>query len=253
MITDSFDNSRPLIDPKNLVEKQIVEKYGFYPDVMILTFSEKLIDILMESGEIDIAGEGLALGGEEKHPIFKIKGTNTAIFHTGMGAPMAAGAIEQLHALFGCKKFIIFGSCGTLIDLEEGKLIVPTQAYRDEGVSYHYAEAADYIKIDNAEKLAEILDECGADYVKCRTWTTDAFFRETENNRNRRVEEGCICVEMEIAALQAVCDFRGIEFYPFVYGADSLHGEWAKRILGDNEMDHRLAYFYLAKNVSQQI
>lgn len=109
MITDSFDNSRPIINPQNVVEKQIVEKYAFFPDVIILTFSEKLIDMLIESGEIEILGENLALGDEDKHPIFKITGTNTGIFHIGMGALMAAGAIEQLHALFGCKRFIIFG------------------------------------------------------------------------------------------------------------------------------------------------
>ena len=79
------------------------------------------------------------------------------------------------------------------------------------------------------------------------------FLEKQKNNRNRRIEEGCICVEMEIAGLQAVCDFRGIEFYPFVYGADSLHGKWAKRILGNNEMNHRLAYFYLAKKISDNI
>ena len=253
MIIDSFDNSKPLIDPKKVVKKHIAEKYGFYPEVMILTFSENLIDELLRLREIEIIGKDLALGAELEHLIYRVKGTNTGISLIGMGAPMATAAIEELYALLDCKKYIIFGSCGTLVDIEEGKLIVPTEAYRDEGVSYHYAKPADYIKISKAEKLAEIFNESGADYVKGKTWTTDAFFRETENNRNRRIEEGCICVEMEIASLQAVCDFRNIELYPFVYGADSLHGEWTKRILGNGEMNHRLAFFYLAKKVSERI
>lgn len=34
-------------------------------------------------------------------------------------------------------------------------------------------------------------------------------------------EDGCISVEMECSALQAMCDFRGLNFYataPFLFG-----------------------------------
>ena len=254
MITDSFDvESKALIDPQKVVKKDMAEKYAFYPDVIILTFSKEMLNELVELGEIEIIGKDLTVGNNKEYPVCRVKGTNIGISLTIIGEQMATAAIEELHALFGCKKFILFGSCGALIDIEEGKLIVPTEAYRDEGVSYHYAEPADYIKISKAEKLIEIFNNVGADYVKGKTWTTDAFFRETENNRNRRINEGCICVEMEVAGLQAVCDFRGIEFYPFLYGADSLAGDWTKRILGDREIDYQLVFFYLAKKVAERV
>ena len=95
-------------------------------------------------------------------------------------------------------------------------------------------------------KLAALLDRLGVDYVCGKTWTTDAFYRETESNTARRVGEGCVCVEMECSALQAVCDFRGAALYQFVYAADSLHGTWNRRILGELEKDARLQYFGLA-------
>ena len=60
-------------------------------------------------------------------------------------------------------------------------------------------------------------------------------------------------MEMECSAAQAVCDYRGLELYQFVYAADSLDGEWARRILGDLEMDARMRYFFLAREIAKHI
>ncbi|MBO4423654.1 MAG: phosphorylase, partial [Clostridia bacterium] len=50
-------------------------------------------------------------------------------------------------------------------------------------------------------------------YTPGRTWTTDSYYRETVNNFQKHKADGCISVEMESAALQAMCDFRGLQFY----------------------------------------
>ena len=43
---------------------------------------------------------------------------------------------------------------------------------------------------------------------------------------------GAISVEMECAAMQAMCDFRGVEFFQFLYAGDNLdHSEWDPRSL----------------------
>jgi len=61
-----------------------------------------------------------------------------AFFHPGVGAPLAAGLLEEVIA-FGCRKFIACGGCGVLEkDIAVGNLIVVPGAIRDEGVSYHY-------------------------------------------------------------------------------------------------------------------
>mgnify|MGYP000211236084 FL=1 len=50
----------------------------------------------------------------------------------------------------------MFGSCGSLDkEATDGKFILPTEAYRGEGLSYYFAEPQDYIKIKNTDKLAE--------------------------------------------------------------------------------------------------
>jgi uridine phosphorylase len=186
-----------------------------------------------------------------RHAVFRVCGTEIGIQLSGIGGPSAAGNAEELRVLFPLKNLILFGSCGTLTDLKEGCLIVPDKAYRDEGTSYHYAPTSDYIDIPQAETLRGIFDQLEIPYVSGNTWTTDAFYRETAAKRDRLVKEGCVCVEMECASVQAVCAYYGIRFFPFFYGADSLHSTWARRILGDKEQSASLAAFHAALNAAE--
>ena len=256
MIIDSFNpDSRELIDPRKAIPEKTIEAAKKYQiRTFILVFSYKLVDELVKQGVLEILDIEISFGSSAmKSPVYRIKGTDTGVLLTGIGATMSAAMVEELSAAFGCKNFIVFGSCGALKEIPEGKLIVPTEAYRDEGISYHYKEASDYITIKNAVRLMEIFDELGVEYIAGKTWTTDAFYRETEAERDKRVSEGCICVEMECSALQAVCDFRGLELYQFVYAADSLNDKWTRRILGNLEMDARMAYFILAEKITERI
>ncbi len=44
---------------------------------------------------------------------------------------------------------------------------------------------------------------------------------------------GAICVEMECSAIQALCDFRGVDFFQFLYAVDNLdYPQWNLRSLG---------------------
>ena len=74
------------------------------------------------------------------HPIYEMEfeGKRLAVFHPGVGAPLAAGTLEEVIAL-GCRKFIACGGAGVLDGtLAVGHVVVPTSAVRDEGTSYHY-------------------------------------------------------------------------------------------------------------------
>ena len=71
----------------------------------------------------------------------------------------------------------------------------------------------------------------------------------------KRKKEGCIAVEMECAGVQAVCDFRGLEYYTFLISGDLLDAkEWDRRILGnDEEINHQLKNFYIALELALRI
>ena len=66
------------------------------------------------------------------------------------------------------------------------------------------------------------MEKNGIPYVKGKTWTTDAFYRETVNSFEKHKADGCISVEIECADLQAMCDFRGLNLYTFFTSGDLL-------------------------------
>lgn len=101
-----------------------------------------------------------------------------------------------------------------------GKYVIPTAAYRDEGMSYHYAPPSDYISVRNADFLAGLFRKNQIPFVTGKVWTTDAIYMETRELVRQRKADGCIAVEMELAGVQAVCDYYGFELYDFLVTGD---------------------------------
>ncbi|MDE6107969.1 MAG: nucleoside phosphorylase, partial [Oscillospiraceae bacterium] len=191
-ILDSFDPySEAIISPATL--RPPVE--GF-PEVFIMTFKDKSLKILQEIARTEVVITTRA-GWDIPHYRFRWNGRELGAFQTVQGGAGTASLLEEAISM-GAKKILIYGSCGALDAwLTAGHFIIPTQAYRDEGTSYHYLPVGDYVDIPTAERLGEIFDELDLPYVKGRTWTTDAVFRETRNNMEKRKADGCIAVEME--------------------------------------------------------
>jgi uridine phosphorylase len=111
-------------------------------------------------------------------------------------------------------------------------VVVPTGAVRDEGTSHHYRPAGRLIGTDAdvAAHLVAVLARHGVPHSSGLTWTTDAPYRETPERIARRRDEGCLTVEMETAALAAVCAFRDVRFGQYLYAGDDVSGEaWDHR------------------------
>ena len=122
-------------------------------------------------------------------------------------------------------------------------------AFRYEGTSYHYIEANEEIFANRnlIDKLVNCLERCGYPYVKGKTWTTDAIYRETKSLIEERKACGCIAVEMECAAALAVTQFRNIPFVQFLFGADNLDtAEWEPRDLTEYGLSNAEKYLALA-------
>ena len=191
--------------------------------------------------------------------IYKISYNNKqyAIFMMSVGAPAAATCIEDIHAM-GCNKFIVFGNCGVLDkNIEDLAIIIPTNAIRDEGLSSHYLEYNKTIKLNEkyGSLLKDILNQKNYSYIEGTTWTTDAFYRETKDKVADMKSLGAICVEMEAAALQAVCDFRNIDLITFFYAADNLDSDyWDKRsLLGKEKIDDKILVMDLALELANRM
>ncbi len=130
--------------------------------------------------------------------------------------------------------------------------MIPTEAYRDEGMSYHYAPPADYIEIKNHAKVASIFKELNLPYIEGRVWTTDAILRETVGQFNLRRGEGCLAVEMELAGVQSVCDFYGFELYNFLMTGDIL-SESEYNVSGLKDANHNMNKFYAALEIAERL
>ena len=95
--------------------------------------------------------------------------------------------------------------------------------------------------------MAKCLEKYGYPYIKGKTWTTDAIYRETESVIAERKKTGCICVEMECAAALAVTQFREIPFAQFLYSADNLDSpKWETRDLTEYGLSNAEKYMVLA-------
>ena len=203
-----------------------------FPETVIMTFESGTFQTLWAVGPIKVVH---TLRGGFEIPVYKLdwNGRGIGVFQTLIGGAGTAGLLEEALAM-GAKKVLLYGSCGVLdAALTAGHFILPTQAYRDEGASYHYMPVSDYVNIPTSERLGEIFDELHLPYVKGRVWTTDAFYRETRNNMEKRKADGCIAVDMECASAMAVSQFRGVPVYQFLYAEDSLDGgAWDPRTMG---------------------
>ncbi len=251
MIIDSFDDkSEAIINPKKGNNRIIV-------DACIITFSYIVEKYVLEKYDCKKIGEFKFVTGFT--PIYQIIFNNKkfAFYKTYVGAPSCTGSIEDATAILNTNKFIVFGGAGCLNkEITHGKIMIPNKAYRDEGTSYHYIKPQDYIEIKNANVVEQFMKTENLPYVVGRTWTTDSFYRETKNNFEKRKKEGCISVEMECSAIQAISDFRGLEFYTFFSSGDLLDApKWDERhVEGEYKgTQHDSRYFDIAIKLADYV
>lgn len=253
MLLEEFDSSpSAIIDPQMLLEK-----LPDFPEVTVSCFSRELFEKtlgLFEPKQI------ASLHSAAAHkPVYEVSynGCRFAFYQAGVGEPFAVAEYEDLIAM-GSKRLILLGNCGVLDrSIEDCGMIIPTAALRDEGTSFHYAPPSDEIEVNKKyrELFKELLEELGITYTEGKTWTTDAPYRETREKAARRSAQGAVCVEMECAGMQALCDFRGTEFFQFFYAGDNLDcAEWQPRsISGADRLDDKCRIALLAFELGARI
>ena len=254
MLLEEFDPTmRAVINPD-----AIHSKIDGFPETIVSVFSYHLFSRLVELLKGKVIAYTKDVDGE--WPVYRVnyKGKFLAFGKARLGGPACTGYFEDLLAMGG-KRIILTGNCGVLDKtIEDCAIIIPLAAIRDEGTSYHYAPPSDIIKVNRkyAEEFKRICNEQGYPTVEGTTWTTDVFYRETPKKAAARKKQGAICVEMECASMQAMCDFRGAEFFQYLYAGDNLDlDDWDQRSLnGDVRLDDKekiaLLAFELAAAIS---
>jgi uridine phosphorylase len=238
-----YDGAREaILEPAKVIESIDV------PEHCVICFFAEVIESLVDSHDAKILAHSISQIG--KHPLYEIdyEGHRLAFFHPGIGAPLAIGLLEETIAR-GCRKFMVCGGCGVLEkQIAVGHLLLPVSALRDEGTSYHYLPPSREIEMDPhvAAAIEAVLQRHGLEYLKTRTWTTDAIYRETQQKAAIYREQGCLAVEMEASAFFAVAKFRNVLLGQILYGGDAvLQDAWDGRTWSSRE-DIRRNLFWLA-------
>lgn len=249
MIIDSFDiNSEAIITPEHFFgEKNKI------CNVAIGTFSREIFSAVLAAYPYEQVGEIKAANRIRPIYVLNIDNRKLAFYLSEIGATLSSTDIIEINWLTGADRFILFGSAGSL-DKEKtgGRYVIPAESYRDEGMSYHYAAPADYITIKNADVVEDFFKSENIPYIKSRVWTTDAIYRETRDMVAKRKSEGCVAVEMELAGMQAVCDFYNIELYDFLVTGDVVdQPDYTPE--GLHEANHDLDKFYIALKLAKKL
>ena len=201
------------------------------PPRAIICYFREAIQTLLDQGRLTqvavFPGEIIDL------PIYQTTDPNPVVIIPGqLGSANAATYLERLYSN-GVTKVIVIGGAGVLDpNLPVGNLIIPTAAIRDEGASHHYLPPSREVAM-NPHALNTILATLTAQnipHLLGKTWTTDAFFRETHAKVKQRRAEGALTVEMEAATYFAVAQFRNIHLGQILYAGDDVSGtHWDKR------------------------
>ena len=185
--------------------------------------------------------------------VFEINGMKIAGYLSHIGSAMAGGDVIEVNWITGASKFIMFGSAGSLdSEATNGKFVIPTESYREDGLSYNYAAPADYIEIKNSDVVKRIFDELKLPSIQGMVWTTDALYRETKAKLKARKAEGCIAVEMELAGVESVCDFYGWNVYDFLVTGDVLD-QAIYDVSGLANANHNMDKSYIAIEIAKRI
>ncbi|HWR66907.1 MAG TPA: nucleoside phosphorylase [Bellilinea sp.] len=216
------------------------------PDRCVLCFFQEVLEQLTQKKILRPIGQIKSEIGPNPLYLLEHQDQRFLVVHPGVGAPLAAGFLEEIIAM-GIKRFIACGGCGVLDKaIAAGHPLVITSAVRDEGTSYHYLPSSREVTANPqaVAVLETVLKERGLEYRTGKAWTTDAIYRETAHRRDLRVAEGCSIVEMEAAALFAVAQFRGVTLGQLVYGGDLVVPEgWDKRAWYERTSDRELLFW----------
>ena len=140
-----------------------------------------------------------------------IGGMSCGIVPRTIGGPYAVLVAEQLWAA-GAKLIVGMTSAGRVSpDLPLPSIVVVNQAIRDEGTSFHYRAPSRAVDTPTPAIVEPLLRELRAVASSVRqgpVWTTDAPYRETQDQLHHWATQGALAVEMQAASLFAFAHAR---------------------------------------------
>lgn len=223
-------------DPdKNAIFNPVSFGIDNFPSKALIIYDDDYFEKLASENQLS---EVVDSDGRKRDNFYALN-SEYLIMNPNEGAPTSAIMLEMAIAS-GVKSVVAFGTAGSL---DGGtlphKIIIPTAAIREEGVSYHYMPDSEEVAQDeeSINVLKREIQKHGLDFISGKTWTTDTFFRETSSKAKEMKAKGCVCVDMECSALIAICKFRNVNFVQFLISFDNLEADHKHRDVYGDLMD----------------
>jgi nucleoside phosphorylase len=228
-VSEFYFDGEPQLSPERAIAERC-ERQGITPDQMgvrpavVATFFPQLTAYLGQQSGASRSEHWWP--GTEGRELFVVD-EDISITTLPIGAAAACMIVEELIAC-GARTILVVGAAGSLQrDLPIGSAVAPTRTVREEGTSYHYLppEAP-------AEASADALAALRAAWLHSGEvreglhWTTDAPYREHKERIAAYREAGVLSVDMEVSALYAVAQHRGVSCAAILAISDELYEPW---------------------------
>jgi len=140
------------------------------------------------------------------------EGRDLTICSTGIGAPSASIAVEEMNNV-GVETVIRVGTAGALQSyIDIGDMVVATGATKEEGTSKRY-ESVSYPAVPDHGIVSELVDSAETNDEDVHVGpiaTDDAFYVESDEYIPNWEQAGILAVEMEAAAVFTLARRRGM-------------------------------------------
>lgn len=218
------DDARSVVLPQEMVKafacrKEITSGDLLLEGLALVTFSA--LD-LRRFTEGDKKVKKIAAWRNRRNRIYR--GDGWIAVQSPFGASSAVMLLEELVA-FGIKRAVYIGYCGSLQEkVGIGDIILPSEAIREEGTSYHYLRKGKRSVPDPIiqRQLFDWMMKVDKPVHTGKIWTTDAPYRETYKKVEHYRMEGILGVEMEMAAAFALGMVREISIGAVLLVSDRL-------------------------------
>lgn len=212
------DHTKPVFTASDQIRSGHRGRYPQLPETAILFFMGKGIEYLIENYDTKELPEPFPCFLHQR-PVWQFRHLPVCFLHGGSGAPQAADTVETLAAL-GVKQMIAVGLFGTFSPLiQPGEIVIPKQAFVEEGTSLHYYGSIEAAAPDAALHGAALsLLKKRADPII----STDAVYRQTFLKEQLWREKGAVGVDMETSAVFSVSRYLGVKGAALLMASD-LH------------------------------
>jgi uridine phosphorylase len=227
-----YRDGTPLITPHDILENRarsagVPREALALPETLITSFFGDVIDDLVAQTDAEAVPFGRLGAGSAR--VYRAR--SFCLGTMWVGAPAAAVFVEEAIAS-GVRRILVVGAAGSLSPrVRIGGLVIPRQALREEGTSYHYAPPGH--SAEASPELVKALDTAarglGGEPAVGLHWTTDAPYREHREKIAEYAERGVLSVDMEVSALYTLARVHGVEAAAILAISDTLHEEegWA--------------------------